>query len=216
MVKIRCSASDRIRVPARPAQHGHRRRNNRKGRIPSALASARGRNGKRRVETSNTGRAGTHRPSEALHGKRSSDRAAADGAGALPYRATRCDNASKCSSPVCATAAHPFPLGMPRRIAQERVPTASNVGSRDVTWASQPTPLIPFRVFSRVSRAPRDASLTQTIVVAAAARWVTVSFCLRILFTPFRSMRSSSRSLLLGLVASLAVRANNSFRIRCK
>ena len=43
---------------------------------------------------------------------------------------------------------------MPRRIAQERVPTASNVGSRDVTWASQPTPLIPFCVFSRVSRAP--------------------------------------------------------------
>jgi hypothetical protein len=43
---------------------------------------------------------------------------------------------------------------MPRRIAQERVPTASNVGSRDVTSASQPTPLIPFGVFSRVSRAP--------------------------------------------------------------
>ena len=45
-------------------------------------------------------------------------------------------------------------LDMPRRIAQERFPTASNVGSRDVTWASQPTPLIPFRVFLRVSRAP--------------------------------------------------------------
>src|ERR1700730_16486478 len=45
-------------------------------------------------------------------------------------------------------------LDMPRRIAQERVPAASNVGSRDVAWASQPTPLIPFRVFSRVSRAP--------------------------------------------------------------
>jgi hypothetical protein len=45
-------------------------------------------------------------------------------------------------------------LDMPRRIAQERVPTASKVGSRDVTWASQLTPLIPFRVFSRVSRAP--------------------------------------------------------------
>ena len=28
---------------------------------------------------------------------------------------------------------------MPRRIAQERVPTASNVGSRNVTWASQHT-----------------------------------------------------------------------------
>ena len=38
-------------------------------------------------------------------------------------------------------------LDMPRRIAQERVPTASNVGSRDVTWASQPTPVIPFGVF---------------------------------------------------------------------
>jgi hypothetical protein len=43
---------------------------------------------------------------------------------------------------------------MPRRIAQERVPAASNVGSRDVTWTSQSAPLIPFRVFSRVSRAP--------------------------------------------------------------
>jgi hypothetical protein len=44
-------------------------------------------------------------------------------------------------------------LDMPRRIARERVPTAFNVGSGDVTWASQPTPVIPFRVFSRVSRA---------------------------------------------------------------
>ena len=34
------------------------------------------------------------------------------------------------------------------------VATAANGGSRDVTWASQPTPLISFRVFSRVSRAP--------------------------------------------------------------
>jgi len=44
-----------------------------KGRIPSALASAHGRNGKRRVETSSAGRAGAHRPSEALHPTRSSD-----------------------------------------------------------------------------------------------------------------------------------------------
>jgi hypothetical protein len=44
-------------------------------------------------------------------------------------------------------------LDMPRRIAQERVPTAFKVGSRDVTWASQPTPPILFRVFLRVSRA---------------------------------------------------------------
>jgi hypothetical protein len=41
-------------------------------------------------------------------------------------------------------------LDMPRRIAQERVPTASNVGSRDVTWASQPhlsSLFASFRVF---------------------------------------------------------------------
>ena len=70
---IRCSASDRRWFPARPAQHVHRRRNHGKGRIQSALASAHGRNGKRRVETCNAGRAGAHRPSEALHPTRSSD-----------------------------------------------------------------------------------------------------------------------------------------------
>src|SRR5271165_4550679 len=37
---IRCSASDRRRFPARPAQHVHRRRNHGKGQIQSALASA--------------------------------------------------------------------------------------------------------------------------------------------------------------------------------
>ena len=37
------------------------------------LASAHGRNGKRRVETFRAGRAGAHRPSEALHPTRSSD-----------------------------------------------------------------------------------------------------------------------------------------------
>ena len=70
---IRCSASDRRWFPARPAQHVHRRRYNGKGRIPSAIASAHGRNGKRRVETCNAGRAGAHRRSEALHPTRSSD-----------------------------------------------------------------------------------------------------------------------------------------------
>ena len=70
---IRCSASDRRWSPARPAQHVHRRPNNGKGRIPSALAGAHGRNGKRRVETWSAGRAGAHRPSEALHPTRSSE-----------------------------------------------------------------------------------------------------------------------------------------------
>ena len=70
---IRCSASDRRWFPARPAQHVHRRRNHGKGRIPSALAGAHGRNGKRRVETWSAGRAGVHRPSEALHPTRSSE-----------------------------------------------------------------------------------------------------------------------------------------------
>jgi hypothetical protein len=70
---IRYSASDRRWFPAHPAQHVHRRRNHGKGRIPSALASAHGRNGKRGVETSSAGRAGAHRPSEAVHPTRSSD-----------------------------------------------------------------------------------------------------------------------------------------------
>ena len=39
---------------------------------------------------------------------------------------------------------------MPRRIAQERVPTASDVGSRDVAGVSQPTHPHPL---SRLSRA---------------------------------------------------------------
>ena len=70
---IGCSASDRRWFPARPAQHVHRRRNNGKGRIQSALASAHGRNGKRRVETCSAGRTGAHRPSKALHPIRLSD-----------------------------------------------------------------------------------------------------------------------------------------------
>jgi hypothetical protein len=51
---------------------------------------------------------------------------------------------------------------MPRRIAQERLPTASNVGSRDVTWASQPTPLIPFASF-RVFRGPHSLGRAGTL-----------------------------------------------------
>ena len=70
---IRCSASERRWFPARPAQHVHRRRNNGKGQIQSALASAHGRNGERRGETCSAGRAGAYRPSEALHPTRSSD-----------------------------------------------------------------------------------------------------------------------------------------------
>ena len=50
---IQCSGSDRRWFPARPAHHVHRRRNNGKGPIPSALASAHGRNGERRGETCN-------------------------------------------------------------------------------------------------------------------------------------------------------------------
>jgi len=70
---IRCSASDRRWFPARPAQHVHRRRNNGRGPIQSELASAHGRNGERRGETCNAGRAGVYRRSEALHPIRSSD-----------------------------------------------------------------------------------------------------------------------------------------------
>src|SRR5271169_7049952 len=46
-------------------------------------------------------------------------------------------------------------LDMPRRIAQERVPTASNVGSRDVTWPPSPHLSSPFAFF-RVFRGPHS------------------------------------------------------------
>ena len=102
---MRCGASDRRWVPARPAQHVHRRRNNGKGRIQSALASAHGGNGERRVETCNAGRAGAHRPSEALHPTRSSDmlpRIARERVPTVPHVAKTRRN-------------------VPRRIARERV-----------------------------------------------------------------------------------------------
>src|SRR5271166_887359 len=51
----------------------------------------------RRVETCNAGRAGAHRPSEALHPKRSLDRAAADRAGARPISV----DLSKASADEC-------------------------------------------------------------------------------------------------------------------
>jgi hypothetical protein len=65
------------------------------------------------------GRAGAHLPSEVLHSTRSSGRADADRAGARPYRATLAKTRRD----------------VQRRITQERVPTASKAGSRDVTWA---------------------------------------------------------------------------------
>ena len=85
---IRWSASDRRWFPARPAQHVHRRRNNNgRGRRQSALASARGRNGKRRRRD----RQRRTRRSASTIGGAAPDtiigRAAADRAGARPYRA---------------------------------------------------------------------------------------------------------------------------------
>ena len=89
-------------LTTRPAQHVHRRRNNGKGRIPSALASAHGRNGKRRVETFSAGRAGAHRPSEALHPTRSSD-VLLGSRGARPYAphvAKRVENGPRRTAPT--------------------------------------------------------------------------------------------------------------------
>jgi len=83
-----------------------RRRNNGNGR--SALGSAHGRNGKRRVETCNAGRAGAHRPSEALHPTRSSDllpRIGRERVPTVPHVAKTRRN-------------------VPRRIARERVRTS--------------------------------------------------------------------------------------------
>ena len=61
MVKLWCSASDRIRVPARPAQH-----------VQEAF------------QTCDAGRARVHRPSEAGTPDMTIGRAAADHAGARP------------------------------------------------------------------------------------------------------------------------------------
>src|SRR5271166_6503417 len=50
-------------------------------------------------------------------------RAAADRAGARLYRATRCENASKCATPDRARACPSYQLNVRRRIARERVAT---------------------------------------------------------------------------------------------
>ena len=115
---IRCSASDRRWFPARPAEHVHTRRNNGKDRIQSVLASARGRNVKRRVETCNAGRAGAHRPSEALHPTRSSDvlpRIARERVPTVPHVAKTRRNAHR---------------RIARERVQERVPTAPSAKTK--------------------------------------------------------------------------------------
>src|SRR5580698_715455 len=71
MVNTRCSASDRMHVPARPAQHVHRG-------VPDMRRRTR--------RSASTIGGGT--PDMTI------GRAAADRAGARPYRATRCENAS--------------------------------------------------------------------------------------------------------------------------
>ena len=78
------------------------RRNNGKGRIQSALASAHSRNGKRRVETCSAVQRRTRRSVSTIGGAAPDTiigRATADRAGARPYRATRCENASICATP---------------------------------------------------------------------------------------------------------------------
>ena len=88
---IRCRASDRRWFPARPAQHVQRRRNNGKGRIQSAIASAHARDGKRRVGTCNMQRR-TRRSASTLVGAAPDTiigRAAAGRAGARPYQSER-------------------------------------------------------------------------------------------------------------------------------
>ena len=80
-------------------------------------------------------------------------------------------------------------LDMPRRIAQERVPTASNVGSRDVTWASQPTPVIPFGVFWRVSRGPflrQSGVVTETQFLIVFVSFAAFCALLFLLYTGYR------------------------------
>jgi hypothetical protein len=86
---IRCSASDRRWFPARPAQRVHGRRNNGKCRIPSAFASA---HRQKRQKTCRDIQHRTRRSASTIGGAAPDSiigGAAADRAGARPYRATR-------------------------------------------------------------------------------------------------------------------------------
>src|SRR5271165_2117417 len=92
---IRWSASDRRWFPARPAQHVHRRRNNGKG--PNTIGT-RQRAWQKRQKTRRDMQRRTRRSASTIRGAAPDTiigRAAADRAGARPYRATRCENASK-------------------------------------------------------------------------------------------------------------------------
>ena len=94
---LRCSASDRRWFPARPARQVHRRRNSGKGQIPSALASAHGRNGEKRGETCNAGRAGAYDPRRRC--TRHDHRTCCGSRGSASLPCPRCGNASKCATP---------------------------------------------------------------------------------------------------------------------
>src|SRR5271167_4423273 len=79
---------------------------NGKGRIQSALASAHGR---KQQKTGRDMQRRTRRSASTIGGAAPDTiigRAAADRAGARPYRATRCENASRCASPDRTWEAH--------------------------------------------------------------------------------------------------------------
>ena len=101
---IGCSASDRRWFPARPAQHVHRRRNNGRGRIPSALASAHGRNGKKPLSR-HTAPDAPERIDHRRRCTRDAHRTCCRGSrGARPYRGTPCENASNGPRRIAPTA----------------------------------------------------------------------------------------------------------------
>ncbi len=94
---IRCSASDRRWFPARPAQHVHRRRHNGG---PNTIGTCE-RAWQKRQKTRRDMQHRTRRSASTIGGAAPDTiigRAAADRAGARPYRATRCENASKCAT----------------------------------------------------------------------------------------------------------------------
>ena len=97
---VRCHASDRRWFRARPAQHVHRRRNNGKGQIQSALASAHGRNGERRGETRNaTQRRTPERIDPRRRCTRLDHRTCCRGSRGSASLCPRCENASKRATP---------------------------------------------------------------------------------------------------------------------
>ena len=124
MVKLRCSASDGIRVPARPAQHVHRRA----------------------FQTCDAGRAGVYLPSEAGTPDTTIERDDADHAGARPYLRRRGTSIKANKYHICCTRVNAH--GRSRKRPSRRA-TPDRAGARPYQDRSNPFSRSAIRQYSR-------------------------------------------------------------------